>query len=196
MATNLIFMKALVANIMNDKARREWTVQGFGFLRTYFGPPETPKQFRLNLWDSKFTIPNVSTIHDHPWDFSSIIIAGELKNKKYEIWEENKDTPTHKFATLKTGVGGSLDISTEKECYLALSSVINYKSGEVYSQKANEIHETTFKDGTVTLNRRIGDTEQARVFWDHKNNWIDAIPRLATKREIDQTIDKSLGYWF
>lgn len=42
MDSDLTFTKALVANILID-TNRYWTVQGFGFLRTYFGPPELPK---------------------------------------------------------------------------------------------------------------------------------------------------------
>ena len=84
MKNDLTFLKPLVATIMQDD-RRSWTVQGFGFLRTYFGPPNAPKMYRLNLWDHHFTVPNVSTIHDHPWDFTSVIVAGEFANQRYNI---------------------------------------------------------------------------------------------------------------
>lgn len=47
MDSDLTFTKALVANILRD-INREWTVQGFGFLRTYFGSPELPKS--LERW--------------------------------------------------------------------------------------------------------------------------------------------------
>lgn len=190
---NLNFTKALVSSILRDE-HRAWTIQGFGFLRTYFGPNSNPKQYRINLWDSRFTIPNVSTIHDHPWDFNSLIIAGLFKNQRYDLIEDAD--PTHKYAILKTGVGGKLDFDTTKSCHLAPKKIEVYCAGETYSQKADEIHETLFSNGSVTLNERHGDTEHARVFWKYDNNWVDAIPRLATEDEIKAAVEHSLDAWF
>ena len=193
MATDITFVKPLVASILRD-TNREWTVQGFGFLRTYFGPPERPKKYRLNLWDSNFTVPNVSTIHDHPWDFKSLIVAGGFINQRYDMQIDGNGT--HSYATLKTGIGGKLDFSTTKTCSLYPKEKEYYVAGDVYFQLANEIHETLFKDGSVTLNERIGDTEQARVFWNYGNNWVDAIPRRATAFEVEQAVTNSLETWF
>lgn len=103
--------------------------------------------------------------------------------------------PTHEYTIIKTGEGGGLK-GNSNVCNLILSSEANYNEGDSYSQKANEIHETTFKDGTITLNERIGDTEQARVFWPYDTDWVDAIPRKATIEEVKLAIDKSLSYWF
>src|ERR1039458_5729288 len=98
MKTDLTFLKPLVRHTLDDV--NVWTVQGFGFLRTYFGPPDAPKRFRLNLWDSHFTVPDVSIIHDHPWHFTSIVIAGQLFNNRYIV---EPDGQTHHFTTIKTG---------------------------------------------------------------------------------------------
>lgn len=147
---DLTFLKPLVAQVLQDE-NKEWTIQGFGFLRTYFGFPINPKRYRLNLWDHQFTVPNVSTIHDHPWDFKSIIIAGEFANQRYNM-ETNSYNPTHSYATMKTGVGGKLDFSTTKTCALYPKNEELYFHGDTYQQLANEIHETKFVDGSVTLN--------------------------------------------
>ncbi len=195
MVTDLTFVKPLVASILRD-TNREWTVQGFGFLRTYFGPPELPKKYRLNLWDSKFTVPNVSTIHDHPWDFMSLIVAGGFKNQRYDLREAPIDDFTHDYTIIKTGEGGGLLKSELKSCILFPKPMEHYVPGQMYSQRANEIHETLFKDGSVTLNERIGDTEQARVFWPHGTDWVDAIPRKATKNEVEIAVNNSLKTWF
>lgn len=189
---DLTFLKPLVATILRDR-NREWTVQGFGFLRTYFGSPEQPKKYRLNLWDSRLTVPNVSTIHDHPWDFKSVIIAGHFENQRYQM--QNDGNKTHNYAILKTGIGGMLS-NDIKTCSLYPDIPEIYLPGDTYSQKANEIHETKFLDGSVTINERIGDTEHARVFWNYPSNWVDAIPRTATLHERDVIISHSLEKWF
>jgi len=197
--TDLTFLKPLVRRVLMDE-RNDWTVQGFGFLRTYFGPADAPKKFRLNLWDSRFTVPNVSTIHDHPWDFKSVIIAGHFINqRRYTMpWVSPPDVfpyPTHAFATLKTGEGGGLE-NAFSACVLEKRAKEVYVPGDVYHQRADEIHETLFMDGSVTLNERTGDTEHARVFWPWGTHWVDAMPRPATRAEVVSAVDHSLKEWF
>lgn len=196
---DLTFLKPLVANILADELteqrHRQWTAQGFGFLRTYFGPADAPKRFRLNLWDKRFMVPNVSTIHDHPWDFKSVIVAGRFYNQRYRIYPLPLP-PTHTFTTIKTGEGGGLEKTPLQSCHLERYNIEPYSPGETYSQVANEIHETIFADGTVTLNERVGDTEHARVFWPHGTDWVDAIPRPATREEVCRAVLASLQGWF
>lgn len=194
MKHDLTFLRPLVEKIMRTPlAHQTWTVQGFGFLRTYFGPPDAPKRFRLNLWDSRFTVPDVSTIHDHPWDFTSIVVAGVFANQRYAV---DPCGQTHHFTTIKTGEGGGLEKADTHEVGLLPKHVELYAPGEVYTQAADEIHETIFKDGTVTLNERIGDTQHARVFWPFGTDWVDAIPREATRGEVGDAVACSLGKWF
>jgi hypothetical protein len=194
MQTDVTFLRPLVANIIQDY-RREWTAQGFGFLRTYFGPADAPKKFRLNLWHSRFTVPNVSTIHDHPWDFTSIIVAGEFSNVRYKMKMADRN-PTHAYTTIKCGIGGGMEKSEFQACVLVEGFPEDYFPGDEYRQRAAEIHETRFVDGSITLNERTGDTEQARVFWPWGTHWVDAIPRPATPEEVADAVSYSLERWF
>ncbi len=196
--TDLTFLKPLVSSILRDE-HREWTVQGFGFLRTYFGPADAPKKFRLNLWDSRFTVPNVSTIHDHPWSLKSLIVAGRLWNQRYTLEQRESYSPcfpTHAFTIIKTGEGGGLEKSPIQTCNLIAKVEEAYYLGGTYAQRADEIHETRFFDGTITLNERVGDTEHARVFWPYGTEWVDAMPRPATPYEVASAVDYSLREWF
>lgn len=194
--TDLTFLKPLVANIMQDD-RRIWTAQGFGFLRTYFGPAGNAKKFRLNLWHRRFTVPNVSTIHDHPWDLTSVIVVGQLVNQRYCLRDLSENRwRAFNYTTIKTGEGGGLEKSPVMAGTLDPYPNEVYRPGDSYKQHAEEIHETIFADGTVTLNERIGDTEHARVFWPYGTDWVDAIPRLATREEVADTVVASLREWF
>lgn len=192
--TDLMFLKPLVARVLQDN-RHQWTVQGFGFLRTYFGPADNPKRFRLNLWDHRFSVKNVSTIHDHPWDLTSLIIAGHMQNQRYVLADYGA-TPSHSYTTIRTGEGGGLIKDPTRLAYLEPKLREIYDPGESYSQKADEIHETIFDDGTVTLNERIGDTEHARVFWPYGTEWVDAIPREASRDEVSDAVLGSLRRFF
>jgi hypothetical protein len=55
------FLKAVVERVLRLPGDRAWTVQGFGMQRTYVGPVDDPKGFRLNVWDSRLTVSGVST---------------------------------------------------------------------------------------------------------------------------------------
>jgi len=195
MKTDLTFLKPLVEQILRQPlAFREWTVQGFGFLRTYFGPAAAPKRFRLNLWDSRFTVPGVSTIHTHPWDFTSVIVAGLFGNVRYDA--VGGQVTTHHVAQINCGIGGGMKDMTVFDRSLIARRPELYGPGDVYSQKAHEIHETLFKDGTVTINERVGDTGIADVYWPWGTDWVDAIPRPATRDEVASTVGDSLKEWF
>ncbi len=191
------FTKAFVHNILSNYGDHSWTVQGFGFLRMYFGPHENPKRYRLNLWDSRFTVPGVSTIHDHPWHFNSIIIAGAFCNQRY-VMDDSQCDFSHSFTTIRTGEGGGMEKSPITECLLVPQKPELYIAGDTYHQDASEIHETIFTDGTVTLNERtpLPDGDHARVFWPYDESWVDAEPRAACASELTAAITSCLDRWF
>lgn len=188
------YIRPLVENVLLRAEDYEWTVQGFGMIRTYLGPKNNPKEIRLNVWDDRLAVPNVSTVHDHPWDFSSLIISGHFVNQRYYHLTSSESTvPTHSYMTIKTGVEG--DNSKKLEVF---DTVLNrwpsevYVAGDKYHQTANEIHESCPARGTVTINKRVGDTEQARVFWPYGTDWVDAKPRRATVVEVRAVTQNAL----
>lgn len=204
------FTKAFVHNILSNYGDHHWTVQGFGFLRMYFGPHENPKRYRLNLWDSSFTVPGVSTIHDHPWHFTSLIIAGCFCNQRFDMMVlppvdySDPNSPleggpaTHTFTTIRTGEGGGMEQSGIDYCRLTRRKPELYFAGDTYHQDANEVHETLFEDGSVTLNERtpLPDGDHARVFWPYGESWVDAEPRPARPEELTAAITPCLERWF
>lgn len=199
----LTFIKPLVERVLRDP-NAQWTVQGFGFLRAYFGPASNPKEFRLNLWDSRLSIANVSTIHDHPWHFDSLIVAGQFANQRYDmiadsgseyaLLPDNDRTKSCAYSTIMTGVDSNLEMTPTRHALLKPWQVETYQPGDTYHQDASEIHETLFTDGCVTLNKRtkVGDGEHARVFWPAGTDWVDAKPRTATPAEVAAITENAL----
>jgi hypothetical protein len=53
---------ALVLSVLQKWKAYEWTVQGFGFIRT-----KIQNVGRIHVWDSRLATPLVSTAHNHPW---------------------------------------------------------------------------------------------------------------------------------
>jgi|SRR5579864_1247804 len=187
-------MRSMVRFILGNAQMYDWTVQGFGMLRTYIPEIEHPKRFRLNMWNSALAVPGVSIMHDHPWDFDSWIINGKFRNVRYV--EDHYSGDDFKYMTIKCGIDGCAMSDPSKMRLRALPTE-HYATGDKYHQDASEIHASYYNNGTVTLNDRVGDTEHARVFWadEPKGYWVDAKPRLATDEEIQSTVDLALGQW-
>lgn len=185
-------LREMVKHILFYPEGYIWSRQGFGMLRTYFGPQQ---KYRLNVWNKRFARPGVSTIHDHPWDFQSWIMGGSLTNLRYA---QGMAGPNHHVQSIKTGEGGGpVGYPSIVFLYPATPCPEFYETGDSYRQKANEIHETFYADGTVTLNERSNRySETARVFWPIGRQWIDAEPRPATPEEVTLATRGALREWF
>lgn len=195
---NFDFTREAIRSILLDPhSRREWSVQGFGMLRTYIGQG---RRFRLNVWHSELAVPNVSLIHDHPWDFESLILAGQLGNRRYvergacECPRHALSSPTHQWKRIQPGENyDGTHVEEGVATLLPAYASETYFPRHVYKQQAKEIHATSYLDGTVTLNDRtpVGE-DLARVFWPYGEEWVDAKPRPATREEIDFATNRAL----
>lgn len=187
-------LRAAVRSILEHPLEHTWSLQGFGMLRTYFGndPDQT---WRLNLWDSHFAVPGVSVIHDHPWDFTSWVIAGQFVNRRFYTDVSEYGEPFH-WMTIRTGEGGGPD-GPEGTVWLSPSKPEVLKPGDIYYQSAEEIHYSDYVDGTVTLNKRTRrlDGEHARVFWTFGKKWVDAKPRNACQSEVVEATQRALAHF-
>lgn len=185
--------RAAIHSILNETGLgREWTVQGFGMIRTYL---DEKKRWRLNVWDDRLRVSDVTVIHDHPWSFTSWIFCGALRNQRYEF-ERTDRCPTHKWMRIETGEAGGPK-SPVATCVLKPKGLEVYWPGDTYRQLNNEVHETIVQRGTVTLNDRSEPSEDhsARVFWRTYDKWVDAKPRPATTHEVCMAIQAAMDIW-
>jgi hypothetical protein len=194
--------RLLVKGILENADRFDWSIQGFGMLRMYLS-----KEVRLHIWNPAFVVPNVSTIHDHPWDFESEVICGTIWNQRYTVFRRGEDgrmrhdplsplqesydpmEDTDLCVQIRCGTGGGID----KACNagkpeprtLTPWRLQTYGAGTSYDQMAADVHETRAQGGTVTIVTRKfkEDTEHARVFFPRGTEWVSAEPRRATPSE-------------
>lgn len=169
-----------VMEILHNPLDHQWTLQGFGMLRLYLDDEEVR---RLHIWDPDMANADVSTIHNHPWDFTSEIMIGALANQRYLI---TNGPPTHMLGEIRTGEGGGrLD---DDPAFVTLESqrMEIYRPGDSYSQTADEIHESFPGSGTTTVITRkfTKPRDHARVCWPVGTPWVTAEPRPATEAEI------------
>jgi len=191
--------------ILMNRREYQWSLQGFGVLRTYIS-----EDVHLHVWDARFRVSNVSDIHTHPWDFTSFVIAGRLSNRLYV---EGPPSPVCLPHMTKEILCGPIEDEKVRVAqfrdpgkmihlgHVSLSSGTSdgiYEAGTCYSQKAEEIHRTSCIAGTVTVVHRTfrEDREHAKVFWPVGQGWISAEPRRATEREVDEICEHSLKHWF
>lgn len=166
-----------------------WTLQGLGMLRLYLSPTT-----RLHVWSMAHRNPMASTLHTHPWDFSSYVVVGSIENTTYE--QAYRSGVKYNRQLLRCGEGGGLE-GTPDQIRLE-SSGWQVNEGELYEQAAEVIHETDFWDGTVTLVQRTmrADTEHAYVFWRDGQTWGSAEPREATPEEVEAITGTALRRYF
>lgn len=169
-----------------------WTIQGFGMMRTYLPYAPNAKRFRLNVWDARLAVPEVSMMHDHPWDFTSWVINGKFQNVRFV--EDHFNGDEYKYMTIMCGECGGAK-SEALSIRLRALPAESYGAGSIYHQDASEVHVSGYDDGTVTLNDRVGDTEHARVFWPAGLEWVDAKPRPAGPWAIHSATKAALAKW-
>lgn len=191
------YMQGSAEVILKDPLRNpenKWSLQGFGMLRMYL-----PGDMRLNIWDSRYQYkPKPSMIHDHPWDFTSWVVCGELYNYRYAVGPKNAHgLPQYWQRTIRPGVDPQ-HLGQDKLVTLFKITQETIKVGNSYFQEFNEVHETDFKDGTITVNsrQRGNRPDEARVFYREGEEWISAEPRPATEKEVKDICDNALKLWF
>jgi len=189
-------IRALVRDVLKNPHKREWSLQGMGMLRAYL-----TSEVRLHIWDERFRVPNVSMIHDHPWDFVSTIVSGTIENIVYELdLDERGDgvAMTHQMGIIVCGpnpkergakhvVPVRLVRSRRSRSYPRLDRTNDVDACTSYRMFAEDIHESNPSRGAVTLCKRTfkSNTELAHVFWPIGTEWVSAEPRPATKDEVD-----------
>lgn len=188
--------KALAQAVLSNPGSYEWTLQGFGMLRTYL---DHKKNWRLHVWDDRYRVAGVSDMHTHPWHFTSYVLAGIVENYRYAHARLAASQAPEPFMEqrLRCGVGGGLEGEPETT-WLVKGERELYRESDVYKQKAHEIHVSVPRNGTVTLVRRefLDDTEHASVFWPINEEWVTAEPEAASRVVVKRICAEALNLWF
>lgn len=164
-------------------------------LRLYLSP-----MVRLHIWDTRYKVAGVSDIHNHPWDFTSEIIAGEITNKLYTVanTKEAIGAAVYLRSGIICGPGGGLDSRGAVAVKLIPTSIETFVAGDTYHQTSHQVHCSCPLNGTVTLVTRTfkDQTEHADVFWPEGTKWGSAEPRAASENEVMDIVNYSLERWF
>lgn len=186
---NYVMQAHLVRAILEQWQAYSWTVQGFGMVRTKLADVG-----RIHIWDSRLAVPLVSTIHEHPWPLSSLVISGELLNQRFG--HAGDYGLPYKRSRIATGEGGGLIGEPEDICILP-SVHEAFGPGASYSQAPEELHRSIPQDGTVTLlSRPMGEPlQETWVYWPRGDEWVSAEPRPAKEFEVSRAVMLALNRW-
>jgi hypothetical protein len=183
---------AMVRSILERWQAYEWTVQGFGFIRTKLADVG-----RIHVWDSRLATPLVSTMHTHPWPLKSTIISGELINMRFVVVEPHHPGMPYEHSRIATGEGGGLIGERSVRRVFPVDDPEFYTAGHSYEQRPDEIHRTIAQDGTVTLLERPQGPplEEASVFWPVGTEWVSAEPKPADTWQVGMAVQYALQRW-
>lgn len=186
-----------VRNILEHPEDHQWQVQGFGMLRTYLEGPGEP---RLQVWDQRLATWHNNAIHDHPWAFRSVIVAGLLYNQRFEVRTGRRAANGH-TTEIKPGVrGGQLSEREVLPCEIRPGPVEVYAMGDEYSQTHRELHLTRYQQGTVTLiersDREVADLARIAWYGDAGDQPPFVNPYEPTPDQIERTLTLALDSWF
>jgi hypothetical protein len=159
-----------------------------GMLRLYLSD-----EVRLHVWNEDFKFKDASTMHTHPWNFHSFIVAGGITNTVYAPYQKG-----NAYNRIKIKCGEGCEILSDPEKVHLAPIPTSYGAGEMYTQQALEIHDSSPLKGTVTIVTRtfLEDRDHAFVFYPINGQWNTAEPRPATEDEIIAITSQSLERWF
>ena len=143
---------------------------------------------RLHVWD-----PTVATaeppIHDHPYDFTSTVVAGELTNTRFL-----DDPAGDEYVRFRYVPPAEDQRHADRVRLSAVSEVL--RAGDDYRQFADELHASGQEPGTVTVMRCSWRSPgPLTVCVRDESLWSSGQARDATRDEITSFAAKALA-WF
>ena len=72
--------RALVFTLLQHAEDFPWRMQDIGLMSLRL---DDRREYRLHVWDPTECVEE-PPVHDHPYDFTSTVIAGELTNMRYQ----------------------------------------------------------------------------------------------------------------
>ncbi len=166
--------EALVRSILEDPTGRPWRVSEIGLLGLRLDPAG---EYRLHLWDPESRTDD-DPIHDHPFDFASTVVVGEITNTIYDENPSGLEYQRHRY--------DPTDESRRSTDTIRLSGTsARIAAGGSYEQSAHELHGSTQAQGTVTILRRtFVESPTLTVCRPSGRPWISGTARPASADEL------------
>jgi hypothetical protein len=159
-----------------------WRMQGIGLLGLRL---DGQRVHRLHVWDPDSCVGE-PPVHDHPYDFTSTVIAGELTNTRYV-----EDPAGAAYRRERYALGDEATRRTDTVNLVGTPTV--HGPGEQYHQLAHELHDSRQIAGTVTLIRCVWhDPSELTVCLRPGAPWVSSETRDPTPEELKRITNAAL----
>jgi hypothetical protein len=166
--------QALVRTILEHAADYPWRLQEIGLLALRL---DDRREYRLHVWDPDGCVGD-PPIHDHPYDFTSTVISGELVNTRYR-----EDPSGDEYCRERYSPQREDDRRTDLVRLVGTSTTL--VAGDRYHHLAAELHDSHQAPGTVTIIRCSWlDRPELTVCHRPDAPWVSGQSRPATPHEI------------
>ena len=177
--------KALVLTLLRHGEDFPWRMQDIGLMGLRL---DEHREYRLHVWDPS-RYDGDPPVHDHPYDFTSTIIAGGLTNIRYE-----EDSAGDEYVRFRYLPGAEAE--RQADTVHLTSKERTFAEGDRYRQLAYELHASRQEPGTVTAIRCSWvDAPTLTVCFRDEDCWTSGQGRAATRAEIKDFTAKALE-WF
>ena len=166
--------RALVRTILEHAEDYPWTMQDIGLLGLRL---DDRREYRLQVWDPSSAVGD-PPVHDHPFDFTSTVVAGEMTNTRYE--EDPSGVEYHRMRYTPPN-----EDAQQVDTVRLAGSPTTLAAGESYSQLAHELHDSRQVPGTVTIIRwTFRDVPELTVCHRGEAPWVSGRSRPAASDEV------------
>ncbi len=166
--------QALVRTILEHAEDHPWRMVDVGLLGLRL---DDRRRHRLHVWGPGSSLGD-PPVHDHPYDFTSTVVVGELTNTRYV---EDADGVEYRRVRY---LPPDEDARTTDSVRLSATAT-TLRTGDEYSQLALELHASRQVPGTVTLIRMsFRDLRPLTVCTPGDALWVSGQARQATPAEV------------
>lgn len=174
--------RALVFTILRHAEHFPWRMQEIGLMGLRL---DERREYRLHVWNPSMSAGD-PPIHDHPYDFTSAIIVGELTNTRYA-----QDAAGDEHVRFRYSPPDEAQRQSDTVRLSAASETL--REGDEYRQLSHELHASWQQPGTVTLIRCTwGEARELTVCLRDEASWSSGQARDATREEIKLMAAKAL----
>jgi hypothetical protein len=174
--------RALVLTMLQHAEDFPWRMQEIGLMSLRL---DDRREHRLHVWDPSCCVGE-PPIHDHPYDFTSTIIAGEMTNTRYEV-----DLAGDEYVRFRFPPGAESE--RRSDAVKLSSTATTFTPGHQYHQLADELHASWQLPGTVTAIRcQWIEAPELSLCVRDEGSWRSGQGRDATCEEIKSFTAKAL----
>ncbi len=174
--------RAFVRTILEHAVDHPWRIQHIGLLSLRL---DDRREQRLHVWDPQGCVDD-PPIHDHPYDFVSTVIVGELTNTRYVESPSGADYCRERYI-----LGDEDDRRSDAIRLVGASTTLG--PGDRYEQLAPELHDSRQTPGTTTVIRCTWrERPELTVCRRPGASWVSSEARPATPQEITRITTAAL----